>query len=223
MDLEGHRRITARAMELLPERLGAARMSSVRSQLFSPASNADEGGMASRELGPPDFAVQRDILDVITLGHWRDRGQRHHFMRTRAQTNRQAYDAACGWIERNATSFARAVSRGHGKDHLQALGNALHAAQDSFSASHVTRELLAPERPGHIVDIDVYAEQDHTHHAAADVAWLQMPWLLDLAALASATLVELVIDEAGQQGRGLDGLRGFPAYREQWLRASPTL
>jgi hypothetical protein len=128
----------------------------------------------------------RDVTDVLILGHWLKFGQKHHFMRDQSQSDKEAYDAAVGWIfgeTKEAVKVLRTIllwkqPRG-GSDDSDLffgpspsmeidthLGNALHSLQDSFAPGHVdrTKTLL-------ITGIHVYnAENKKTHHAY-DESW----------------------------------------------------
>lgn len=55
-------------------------------------------------------AVMRDLRDIVNLGHWREAGQKHHFMRKSAsQSASEAYRDACAWIRDNAAQAAQAL------------------------------------------------------------------------------------------------------------------
>ncbi len=62
---------------------------------------------------PAAAAVLRDIKDVFNGGHWKDEGQKHHFMRNlkSEQSEFQAYEAAKDWIKENALKSAKALNR----------------------------------------------------------------------------------------------------------------
>lgn len=59
-----------------------------------------------------EYRVQdRDIIDVFTLGHWTNSGQRHHFMRSfNGQSHFNAYIDAVNWIKSNALQAANQLS-----------------------------------------------------------------------------------------------------------------
>lgn len=61
----------------------------------------------------PMHAVLRDLYDVISLGHWLNFGQKHHFMRRfDGQKPYSAYQENCEWIRTNALEAARML---HGR------------------------------------------------------------------------------------------------------------
>lgn len=206
---------------------------------------ASAGDAVCRRLDP-DRVVRvvcaRDILDLLTLGHWRDAAQCRHFMRRfDGQSGREAHAECCEWIRTNAAEAARRLSRAlsggrtgaaHGGDDLvrlgppQALGNALHAAQDSFAPGHAEREAADDGRPGAIRRILRYAGAEKRGHAAGDRAWRAgSPSGLSasgqLAVDASANLLALIADAAGAGGTMRP--EAFDAFRATWLRASDAL
>src|SRR5207253_2574314 len=117
------------------------------------------------------------------------------------QTERQAYDAAAGWIYLNALTAAQHLRdiwrkklsehRRPGRVHLHPLyhvdplyvndplGNALHALQDSFSEAHVTRK--NDNDTWVIVHIAIYDDANKNTrgtrpgHEALDKRWKQTP------------------------------------------------
>jgi len=92
--LSGHAKLTAAAVR----ELGQENKSNPLAQ-----------GLAAA--GLPAAAVIRDILDVLTLGHWADFAQKHHFMRKfDSQSPYQAYETAVEWIRSNALTAARIIA-----------------------------------------------------------------------------------------------------------------
>lgn len=176
-------------------------------------------------MGPEYFAVHRDITDVVTLGHWLNHAQKHHFMRREdGQTPYQAWDASCRWIESNLQDFARSLSKGKGHERLEKLGNACHALEDSFSQSHVSRVPFAAGDPGMITHVHIYSNQRGSEHSHADEQWKHDGWVVDLAKDAVIDMVDFVFTEVASAGTGgLQQLKGWSAYRDQWLKPSPTL
>lgn len=146
------------------------------------------------EAGAPSNVVARDLIDVVILGHWADFGQCHHFMRRfDGQSPREAYAEAVQWIRRNAFDAAgqlarqlrdAAGSRSHGRplSSTQALGNALHATQDSFAGGHAERDASLGPYPGEIRRIKRYAGSEKDGHEEADKQWkvdpMRMPQTL---------------------------------------------
>ena len=62
--------------------------------------------------GIPEAVVNRDILDVVTIGHWADFGQKHHFMRRfDGQSHIQAFEEGLNWIESNALKAAKLLAK----------------------------------------------------------------------------------------------------------------
>jgi hypothetical protein len=89
--LSGHRRMTRRAVE----ELSAAH---ANDPLFANLARANL----------PYHAVLRDIVDVLSLGHWLNFGQKHHFMRRfDGQRPLTAYHENVAWIQTNALEAAR--------------------------------------------------------------------------------------------------------------------
>lgn len=169
-----------------------------------------------------DWDVQfRDIKDVYTRGHWKDEGQKHHFMRYEGQTEVQAYDDGIAWIVQESVKAAEilkpriACSLQMGKTIRErsdwtvkevtacmrtgeveaVLGNALHALQDSFAPAHVRRE----EKSLTITRIFVYdSENKHPSkkgepgHSELDKSWKKEDGgFSDLANAASAASLAL--------------------------------
>ena len=134
---------------------------------------AADGRVAGSVLDPARVTARvlsRDILDLLTLGHWRDPAQCRHFMRRfDGQGGREAYDEAVAWIRSRAAGAARVLAR-HGAP-SQALGDALHAVQDSFAPGHAEREAANGPFPGAIRRIRRYAGADKAGHAEGDAAW----------------------------------------------------
>jgi len=55
-------------------------------------------------------AVVRDLKDVVTGGHWKDAGQKHHFMRRfDGQVSAGAYKDSVAWIEKNCIEAANSL------------------------------------------------------------------------------------------------------------------
>jgi hypothetical protein len=226
MNLSGHRIITRKAIEEVERRLKGNRQWATSQMLTkNPSSNTHKVSSSKELVGPAHFAVQRDLMDVVSLGHWRNTHQKHHFMRrTDRQTPYQAWGAGCAWVEQNIQEFARAVALNDGPHRLQKLGNALHAVEDSFSRSHVTREPFAAGNPGEIKYIHVFELQNAAEHALADLEWHEQPWVLDLAAAACVDLVSMVFDEISATTTGsFQRLQGFNTFRDKWLKPSPKL
>jgi hypothetical protein len=235
--LPGHARITRKAVELLEAE-----------------NRGDPVYLALGFAGVPASVVARDILDVVLLGHWADFGQCHHFMRRfDGQSEREAHAEAVHWIWKNAVTAARILSRqisatlapggarttaavsgslaggDSGITSSQALGNALHAVQDSFAWGHVERDEPRGSRPGDIRRVKRYAGAEKDGHAEADELWKghyrqgfsETGWF---AVCATRDLLRIVVDSANaaRGGRAVSLLR-FEAYRDQWLRASEAL
>src|SRR5215510_10300856 len=88
--LTGHRRITKRAV----------------AELSKDSSDPLFANLKSANL--QNHAVMRDLFDVVTLGHWLNFGQKHHFMRRfDGQKPYAAYLENIEWIRSNALSAAR--------------------------------------------------------------------------------------------------------------------
>ena len=178
-DLTGHYKITTRAIqELRKETTTSARLGVL-----------------------PNSVVERDLKDVVSLGHWADFGQKHHFMRPfDASSPYEAYVAAVEWIKTNAMEGAerlqwsnqhRATNLGFGVGignystgtlgrHIPvlgiqpftSLGNAVHALEDSFAEGHVQRAAAADtQNPGDIEHIKRYTGKEKEGHEAGDEAW----------------------------------------------------
>jgi hypothetical protein len=227
--LAGHMSMTRRAVELLEA----------------------EGHPVCRALTTAKIArraAARDIFDLLTLGHWSDFAQCHHFMRRfDGQSEREAYAEAVAWVRARATRAAVILARqlrteraaailaphaGSTRARLdlssQALGDALHAVQDSFARGHAEREAPRGDSPGAIRRIKRYAGADKAGHAEADLEW-RGPGHDGISAggwqavHASRELLRLIAD-AGAAGAGAAAtLDGFESYRQTWLAASAAL
>jgi hypothetical protein len=221
--LPGHARITRLAVERL----------------------AAEGHPLIAALDPARVSarvVTRDVHDLLTLGHWRDVAQRRHFMRRfDGQSEREAYAECVDWIRARATHAAGALARqleaaagAAGAvplrlDPPQALGDALHALQDSFAPGHVVREAGAGLHAGAIRRVLRYAGDEKRGHAAGDRAWRgagaagfsESGWH---AVHASCDLLRAIADAAaGGPARGAVALEGFEPFRQRWLAAAAAL
>ena len=118
-------------------------------------------------------ALNRDVLDVITAGHWRSGGQKHHFMRADGQSERQAYELGKRWVASNgkeaAVSLRKLFKAGSTRNFNQnfvagPLGYAFHALQDSYAPAHVTRTKKGMDFI--ITRIHVYDEKNKTAHGS---------------------------------------------------------
>lgn len=93
--LDGHRAITNQAVKEI--------MSSCETHPLA-------GNLRSVSL--PQNVVNRDILDVLTLGHWADFGQKHHFMRRfDGQSPDEAYKEGVEWIRSNAIRTSKLIAK----------------------------------------------------------------------------------------------------------------
>ena len=144
----------------------------------------------------PGAAITRDILDVLSGGHWADFGQKHHFMRKfDGQSPYRAYCEAVTWIHDNALESVRALANlihwyfpkgivpgapGANRQgravfanvSWQPLGNAIHALEDSFAAGHVLRgPPINVNTPGSIEHVKRYAGSEKEGHEHGDEAW----------------------------------------------------
>ena len=120
----------------------------------------------------------------------------------------------------------------HDRVNWQHLGNAIHALQDSFSASHARRSPSSdPERPGAIEYIKVYAGDDKHDHADHDKRWFDAKTerfsITGRQAInATRALLEMVIITAQAASRSTASgqqLQGWDSFRKRWLAASPRL
>lgn len=226
--LAGHREITRRAVERLREDA---------QDVFSALGS---GSVAGR-------VVARDLYDLLTLGHWRSAAQPHHFMRRfDGQSGREAYEECIAWIRSRATEAARmlalqlgkapaaarpdpAIGARHHVTPSQAMGDALHALQDSFAPGHAEREAGEGSGPGPIRRILRYAGAEKAGHAAGDAAWrsageggLSEPGRH--AMQASSDLLRLIAGAAGAARAGEPiALHGFEPFRRRWLAVSAAL
>ena len=93
--LEGHKLITVQAVK----------------EIKGSCSTHPLGGNLSGA-NLPAHVVNRDILDVIILGHWADFGQSHHFMRRfDGQSPYEAYVESVEWIRSNAFQTSKTLAR----------------------------------------------------------------------------------------------------------------
>ena len=207
------------------------------------------GGLLAARL--PDAVVSRDLLDVLSGGHWADFGQKHHFMRRfDGQSPYAAWEEACEWIRYNAFTSAQqmatlltmpTLSRGHQRKPCgscvaltfqnvswQPLGYALHALEDSFAAGHVTRAVATGDMsPGDIEHIKRYAGAEKEHHAEEDEAWWDkksngFSRSGRLAKNAVKALLGVVLDTA-MADKHPSALRGWVDFRNTWLKPSTRL
>jgi hypothetical protein len=196
------------------------------------------------EYGPEHYAVLRDIFDVLTLGHWSNFAQQHHFMRRfDGQSPFQAYQDGCNWILSNSLEFAQAVAKGNGSYNLAPLGYACHCLEDSFAHGHCSREDAASDtRPGAITHVKMYAGDEKENHSHHDETWKNPTTgklskvgdpghdddkrYGELAKNAVKALLYVIFHEAyvARNAKStVNALSRFPAFQNKWLAASPLL
>lgn len=129
-------------------------------------------------------------------------------------------DGACalpsvGTHGRRINVFAGAAS-----DHL---GNAVHALQDSFSASHVERQGLTRYDPGAIKKIKAYEGHEKEAHSDHDHGWDTETGFSDAGKHAIEATKELTILVIEQAARAQTTTGPWERFRERWLRVSPLL
>lgn len=172
--------------------------------------------------------VRRDVVDVLTLGHWGTFGQKHHFMRHfNGQSPLAAYQEACAWIHDNALAFADGMAQGVGALRLRELGSACHAVQDSFSPGHVERDASAGDPAGEIRYVKLYIGHDRLGHDKGDMDWMVQGGGLSQRGMAAKeatqALLRMVTDHAESPFAPARTLTGWHDYRAKWLRASPEM
>ena len=230
MKLDGHQFMTDTAVAEFLKEAPAELQAFARSQLTAVVRT--EFGRST--VGVGDMAVQRDITDVATLGHWSNFAQKHHFMRRfDGQSPRQAYDEACDWIRTNALKFANAAIKGDGISKLQAMGNAAHAVEDSFAGGHATRDAhKGPTEPGAITNIKRYAGDDKHGHGEADKTWGDADKkTLTLEGTVAKNAVKAllgvifadVMRARASKVASLASLSGWAAFKDKWLAAASRL
>jgi hypothetical protein len=146
------------------------------------------------------------------------------------------------WIHRNAKDAAISIARQlkyfsryrhvnplHGEP-SRFLGNAVHALQDSFSESHVTREPGTGTTPGRIVHVKLYEGREKKGHDHKDKLWRkgdkkQFSTKGRYAVDATKQLVWMVLSTAENSSEASTNvsLVGWAAFRKKWLSASPKL
>lgn len=230
---------------------GHAKITRVAVMEFSASQRAEPLAGVLNAAGLPDAVVSRDLLDVLTGGHWADFGQKHHFMRRfDGQSPYEAWEDAVEWIRSNAFISAQqlaslltlpALSRGRQRPACgrcvsltfqnvswQPLGYALHALEDSFAAGHVRRATADGDmQPGDIEHIKRYAGAEKEHHAEDDEAWWDKKangFSLSgrLAKNAVKALLDIVLETA-LADKHPSALRGWVGFRNTWLKPSPKL
>jgi hypothetical protein len=221
VDLSGHRKLTRVAVREFLANYTRGSRGWTRGQMYTRPVDS------RRPVGPDHFAVQRDLNDVLSGGHWANFGQKHHFMRRQdGQSQYQAWTSACEWVRKNSVDFAVSAASGKGKRNLQKLGNACHAVEDSFSVGHVRRGANKPNAPGAIERIEVYAGQDKKKHSHHDEEWERDRVAFEVAKNAVKALLVVIFDEvfdARKAKRPVTSLRGWTNYRNKWLSAAPDL
>ncbi len=120
--------------------------------------------------------VYRDVKD-FPFGHLCDFGQKHHFMRAKGMTHETAYREGVQWICNKAYKASWNLRRVW-KESLgyyppvfveEPLGDAFHALQDSFSASHVVRKKSGDLYV--ITAIHIYDQSNKETHSKHDSDW----------------------------------------------------
>ncbi len=234
MKLSGHYQITRKAVvEFLQEYHGGKTKFEKRQMERVTYHNTPHTGVHTTRVGVADKAVMRDLIDVITLGHWSNFAQKHHFMRQfDGQSPFQAYSAGCSWIQTNAKDFANAALRNRGSSSLQNLGNACHALEDSFAHGHAVREKPVSETsPGAIRHVKIYAGKEKENHSHHDKTWEKTGGGLSaegrLAKNAVKALLSVVFDAVGSahssKQKTVTSLHGWATFKNVWLKASPKL
>ncbi|MDA1017685.1 MAG: hypothetical protein O3A00_24905 [Planctomycetota bacterium] len=179
---------------------------------------------------PATAAVDRDIKDVLNLGHWSNFAQKHHFMRRfDGQSPLQAYAAACDWIRSNALKYAQAAVVEQGGRYLPELGSAVHALEDSFSAGHVERVHMTDSWPGTITDVEVYDDSNQETHSDHDERWMsngKFTMLGRNAVNAVKALFKVIFDEVlnarSLKRTRVTGLTGWSGFQSSWLAIDTT-
>ncbi len=230
MDLSGHKTVTATAIREFLKETGSASGSFNHMQLHMPHRSYSTVTYTT----PADHAVYRDIIDVATTGHWSNFAQKHHFMRRfDGQSPYGAWEDACKWIRENALAFAKAAVGSNGQYHIDDLGYAAHAIEDSFAGGHCVRERAAgPTMPGAITHIKMYAGAEKDGHEHADTTWWDkkagtLSLEGKLAKNAVKALLHLVFANVGKARasgtKSPAALDGWIGYRDKWLKASSRL
>jgi len=166
--------------------------------------------------------------------HFRDMGQKYHFMRiSQEQSNSDALEDAANLIRQKARKWLSNMRRAyygpkhHGRSKVNTriirqhavseLAIALHALQDSFSPGHTQRKKYNdPHYPGEITDIYVYKDQDHDKHSEHDFeAGSVNSVLAQSAVYASAELMRLC---ASSLSRNSTTLLGWKQFQNRWLK-----
>jgi hypothetical protein len=240
MKLDGHQFMTDTAVREFLKEAPAPVAAFAYNQLVL---ETEIDGVTTRK-GVGDAAVRRDLIDVVSTGHWSDFAQKHHFMRRfDGQSPRQAYEEACEWIRSNALKYANSAVKGMGSLQLQALGNAAHAIEDSFAGGHTSRDAhQGPTQPGPITNVKLYSGHDKDHvethdgkvltHSEADKTWgdaKKGTLTLEgtVAKNAVKALLKMIFDEvmrarAAKIG-SLASLSGWGSFKDKWLAASSRL
>lgn len=237
MKLSGHDQITRQAVvEFISEfKRDAAR------QLTYTRYDPELGPI---EHGPEHYAVLRDIIDVLTLGHWSNFAQQHHFMRRfDGQSPYQAYQDGCNWIQSNSLAFAKSVAKGTGSYNLAPLGYACHCLEDSFAHGHCSREdAVSDTQPGAISHVKMYAGAEKENHSHHDETWKNPntgklskvgdsghdgdKHYGELAKNAVKALLYVIFHEAyvaRESNSTVNSLSRWLAFQSKWLAASPAL
>lgn len=229
MELDGHRQITETACKEFLAEIKAGTGSFAHKQLHH--YQGTRGGVV--ETTPASHAVERDIIDVLTTGHWSNFAQKHHFMRRfDGQRPHAAWEDATKWILKNAVKFADNAVRGKGRYHIDAMGYAAHAVEDSFASGHAVRTKPGgATKPGEITHVKMYAGSEKHDHAHHDSTWKNKKGGLSLegqlAKNAVKALLHLIfsnVSAARAKGQTtLTTLTGWTTYRDTWLKASARL
>lgn len=132
-----------------------------------------------------------------------------------------------------AERLAVTVFRGDGNGDTpswQALGNAIHALQDSYSPSHAVRDPAdGASGPGVITLVKVYEGSEKQGHEKDDELWEGtgpggFSPLGRVAVEATKALIVLVLRSAVEsRGAAQATLTGWDGFRDTWLKPSPDL
>ncbi len=166
---------------------------------------------------------------------------RIHFFKERGMSDKanSKPNASCGLKSMPQGAHMNSVGREVlGEDYFddepndadwQAIGNAIHALQDSFSEGHTMRSNeISTTKAGKIIRVKRYSGIDKIGHSKHDQAWGQgdtFTFVGKQAVNATKDLISMIINTAltSKQGEKPTKLISWDDLKRKWLVASPTL
>lgn len=173
-------------------------------------------------------AIDLDIKYL--LNHFRDSGQRFHFMKSPNETVTQSYKNGSEFIRVNAEKWIEytikvkkyrryVVHTRLREDAIEHLALALHCLQDTFSPGHVKRtQSKNADRPGTITDIFVFDELNKKTHSKHDRGSGSVTSVTGQMAINAS--VDLMLKCIKAFANNDNRMNDWEAFRSKWINFS---